>query len=98
MGKDSSRFATHSTAESIELLQRMTGGIYTFGQLLETYRKCEEWTQETVARLSGIGVSRLTALENDEQEATREEAACLAELYGMSPGRWISQKYKRTRT
>jgi transcriptional regulator with XRE-family HTH domain len=61
------------------LLERLNGGPLTFGQLIESIRKCDEISQAELAKQMGISKQNLCDLEKGRKTASVERAIKFAQ-------------------
>lgn len=57
----------------------------TTGEVIRMLRELKGWTQEELARRSGIGASNLSLLENDRLEIGKKRAEQLARAFKVHP-------------
>lgn len=79
---------TKTTAESIALLEKIRGGKLTFGKMVWSMRRCEEWSLTDLSNRTGMRMIDIGTIETDQRLPEPEEARVLAEAFQMSPNRW----------
>lgn len=82
---------TKSTKETLSYLDEICGGPLTFGNLLESFRRCENWSQSDLARRMKVTRSYINAIEKGKARVRAEKAAEFAEQFGMLPDTWIEK-------
>ncbi len=72
------------------------------GEVIRMLRELKKWTQEELARRSGISATNLSALENDRVEIGKRRAEPLAKAFNvhpaiiMFPGRYRARAFRGT--
>ena len=64
-------------------------GPITFGRLLESHRKCEEWTQEEVGQMLGISRASVCDLEKGRKVPSPSRAFSIASIFGVWEPLWV---------
>ena len=64
-------------------------GPLTFGRLLESYRKCEELTQEQLGKMVGLSRANICDLEKGRKIPSLKRASALANAFGVSEKQWV---------
>ncbi len=64
-------------------------GRMTFGQALATWRKCEELSVRSFAKLLGITASTLSDLETGRRIPSTRRAAAIAKRLNHPPESWV---------
>ena len=57
----------------------------TQGYIIRTLRELKGWTQEKLAKESGIAATNLSMLENERLELGKERSIKLAKAFGIHP-------------
>ena len=57
----------------------------TSGEMIRFLREFKEWTQEELARRSGITATNLSLLENDRVDIGKKRAVQIAKAFGVHP-------------
>ncbi|OGR82512.1 MAG: hypothetical protein A2901_00395 [Elusimicrobia bacterium RIFCSPLOWO2_01_FULL_54_10] len=57
----------------------------TSGDMIRFLREAKEWTQEELARRSGISATNLSLLENDRVDIGKKRAFQIAKAFGVHP-------------
>lgn len=69
-------------------------GIVTFGNALESYRKCEELTMKAFAEQLGISPQSLCDIEKGRRIPSPRRAAKIARLIGEPESYWIKLAFQ----
>ena len=64
------------------------------GEVIRILREKKEWTQEELARRSGISASNLSMLENDRVDIGKKRAEQLALAFGVHPAIIMFPEYE----
>ena len=71
-----------SKSDAIKFLEGLRGGPLTFGRMIESFRKCDELTQEQLAHKMGISKAHLCDIEKGRRMVSPERAAKFAKVMG----------------
>ena len=66
------------------------------GEVIRMLRELKEWTQEELARRSGISPTNLSALENDRIDIGKRRAEQLARAFNIHPAIIMFPEYETT--
>jgi transcriptional regulator with XRE-family HTH domain len=66
----------------------------TTGEVIRILREKKEWTQEELARRSGISSTNLSMLENDRVDIGKKRAEQLARAFGVHPAIIMFPEYE----
>ncbi len=66
----------------------------TSGQVINILREKKGWTQEELARHSGISATNLSMLENDRVDIGKKRAEQLARAFGVHPAIIMFPEYE----
>ncbi len=66
----------------------------TTGEVIRILRDKKEWTQEELARRSGISSTNLSMLENDRVDIGKKRAEQLARAFGVHPAIIMFPEYE----
>lgn len=69
-------------------LEKEIGGL-TFGKLLESYRKADEYSQKEFSEILGISPSSLCDLEKGRKIPSPSRAYSIASKLGVSENLWV---------
>ena len=83
MGKDSSEFV--SARKHI---------MVTTGEAIRMLRELKAWTQEELARRSGINAKNISLLENDRIDIGKKRAVQLAQAFDVHPSIIMFPEYE----
>ncbi|MDF1756688.1 MAG: helix-turn-helix transcriptional regulator [Legionellaceae bacterium] len=75
--------------ETMNTLNKITGGRLTFGKMLKSIRLCDEINQGEFAKLLKVTQSYLSDLENNRKEISPKKAAEFARILGHSEKQFI---------
>lgn len=64
------------------------------GEIIRILRDKKEWTQEELARRSGISATNLSMLENDRVDIGKKRAEQLARAFGVHPAIIMFPEYE----
>jgi len=64
------------------------------GEVIRILREKKEWTQEELARRSGISPTNLSMLENDRIDIGKKRAEQLARVFGVHPAIIMFPEYE----
>ena len=64
------------------------------GEVIRMLRELKEWTQEELARRSGISPTNLSALENDRIDIGKRRAEQLARAFNIHPAIIMFPEYE----
>lgn len=70
--------------DALEFLDELLGGPPTLGQVLKSFRQCEEWSQKDCAKKLRISPQHLNDIEHDRKSVSPELAARYARLLKQS--------------
>lgn len=87
--KNDDELATHSSEETIALLQKISGGRLTLGRAISAIRQCDETRQNDFAKKLGVSQSYLCDLENDRKEVSPKKAAQFAKILEHSETQFV---------
>ena len=77
------------------MLDILSGGATSFGQMVAAHRKCEEMTQEELAKKVGCSKSYISQIEKGTADAKNAEmAAKIAEAFGVSAELFIQMAFQ----
>ncbi|MCG3204457.1 MAG: hypothetical protein KCHDKBKB_01172 [Elusimicrobia bacterium] len=66
----------------------------TSGEVIRILRGKKEWTQDELARRSGISATNLSMLENDRVDIGKKRAEQLAQAFGVHPAIIMFPEYE----
>ena len=66
----------------------------TSGEVIRILREKKEWTQQELARRSGISATNLSMLENDRIDIGKKRAEQLARAFGVHPAIIMFPEYE----
>jgi transcriptional regulator with XRE-family HTH domain len=66
----------------------------TTGEVIRMLRELKEWSQEELARRSGIGANNISFLEHDRLEIGKRRAEALAKAFGVHPAIIMFPEYE----
>ncbi len=66
----------------------------TTGEVIRILREKKEWTQDELARRSGISPTNLSMLENDRVDIGKKRAEQLAQAFGVHPAIIMFPEYE----
>jgi len=66
----------------------------TTGEVIRILRDKKGWTQDELARRSGISATNLSALENDQVDIGKRRAEALAKAFGVHPAIIMFPEYE----
>jgi len=66
----------------------------TSGEVIRILRDKKGWTQEELARRSGISSTNLSSLENDQVDIGKRRAEALAKAFGVHPAIIMFPEYE----
>jgi transcriptional regulator with XRE-family HTH domain len=66
----------------------------TPGQVIRMLRELKGWTQESLAKRSGISATNLSLLENEKVEIGKKRAELLARAFGVHPAIIMFPEYE----
>lgn len=66
------------------------------GEVIRMLRELKEWTQEELAKRSGISATNLSLLENDRVEIGKKRAEALARAFNIHPATIMFPGYEST--
>ena len=66
----------------------------TTGEVIRMLRELKEWTQEELARRSGISATNISLLENNRVAIGKRRAEQLAKAFGISPAVIMFPEYE----
>lgn len=69
----------------------------TSGEVIRMLRELKEWTQEELAKRSGISATNISLLENDRIEIGRKRTESLARAFGCHPAIIMFPNYERSK-
>jgi len=75
---------TKNSEESLELMELLTGGKSTFGQMVNAHRKCDSMTQQALADKVGVAKSYISQIENGTAPKNADIAKKIAQAFGVS--------------
>ena len=64
------------------------------GETIRMLRDLMGWTQEELAKRSGINAKNISMLENDKVEIGKKRAECLAHAFGIHPAIIMFPEYE----
>jgi len=64
------------------------------GEVLQMLRELKDWSQEELARRSGIGANNISLLENDRLDIGKRRAEALAKAFGVHPAIIMFPEYE----
>ena len=64
------------------------------GEVIRMLRELKHWTQEELAKHSGIGSTNLSLLENDRVDIGKKRAVQIAEAFGVHPAIIMFPEYE----
>jgi transcriptional regulator with XRE-family HTH domain len=64
------------------------------GEVLQMLRELKSWSQEELARRSGIGANNISLLENDRLDIGKRRAEALAKAFGVHPAIIMFPEYE----
>lgn len=71
-------------------MEKINGGPLTFGQLINSLRKCDEWSQVKLAAKMGISKAYLCDIEKERRLVSPELAAHFAKVMGYSLNQFVA--------
>ncbi len=77
-------------SDAIKLLEGLRGGPFTFGLMIESFRKCDEVTQEQLAHKMGISKAHLCDIEKGRRMVSPERAAKFARVMGYMMEQFVA--------
>ena len=83
------RRSTEKKSEAMKLLEELSGGLPTFGEMIRTVRECEEWTLDRCARKLGVTRAYLCDIEKGRRGVSVARAARWARVLGYSEGQFV---------
>ena len=78
--RSSRELLTQSTEETVQFLEKITGGPLTLGRAISAIRECDEISQGEFAKKLGVSQSYLCDLENDRKIVSPKKAAEFARI------------------
>lgn len=66
----------------------------TTGETIRMLREVKEWTQEDLAKISGINSKNISLLENDRIDIGKKRAEQLANAFGIHPAIIMFPEYE----
>ena len=81
--------STKKKSETMQFLEKLTGGPLTIGELLRALRKSEDQTQEDFAKTLEISKQHLCDIEKGRKAVTPARAALFATRLGQPPAYFI---------
>ncbi|MDO8520466.1 MAG: helix-turn-helix transcriptional regulator [Deltaproteobacteria bacterium] len=69
-------------SNAVKFLEGLRGGPLTFGRMIESFRKCDEVTQERLAHKMGISKAHLCDIEKGRRMVSPGRAAKFARVMG----------------
>lgn len=66
----------------------------TTGEAIKMLRELKGWTQEELAKRSGINAKNISLLENDKVEIGKKRAESLANAFGIHPSIIMFPEYE----
>ena len=69
-------------SNAVKFLEGLRGGPLTFGRMIESFRKCDEVTQERLAHKMGISKAHLCDIEKGRRMVSPSRAAKFARVMG----------------
>jgi len=81
--------STKNKSETMQFLEKLTGGPLTIGELLRTLRKSEDQTQEEFAKTLEMSKQHLCDIEKGRKAVTPARAALFAKRLGQPPAYFI---------
>lgn len=81
---------TKKKSAAMKFLESLTGGALTFGELLESTRRCKGMSQVDLARKMGVSRSRLCDIEKGRRPVMPEMAVRFAKVLGYSVNQFVS--------
>ena len=77
-------------SEAISFLESFRGGPLTFGRMIESFRKCDEVTQEQLARKMRMSKAHLCDIEKGRRMVSAERAARFARVMGYMVEQFVA--------
>lgn len=81
---------TIKKSAAIRTLEKIRGGRFAFGQMIESIRKCDEISQVELARKMKISKAHLCDLEKGRRTITLSRAVQFAKILGYSETVFLS--------
>jgi len=81
--------STKNKSETMQFLEKLTGGPLTIGELLRALRKSDDQTQEEFAKTLEISKQHLCDIEKGRKAVTPARAALFATRLGQPPAYFI---------
>lgn len=76
-------------SKTVKLLEEIAGGPLTFGNMLESIRKCDEHTLQSLATKLGVSRAHLCDIEKGRRTVSPERAARWAKLLGYPESQFV---------
>lgn len=80
---------TKKKSAAITYLEKLNGGPFTFAQMIESFRLCEEMSQTSFAKMLGISRAHLCDIEKGRRFVSVERAVHFAKALGWPPHTFI---------
>ena len=77
-------------SDAIKFLESLRGGPLTFGRMIESFRKCDEITQEKLAQKMKISKAHLCDIEKGRRMVSPERAAKFAKVMGYMVEQFVA--------
>ena len=77
-------------SNAVKFLEGLRGGPLTFGRMIESFRKCDEVTQEQLAHKMGISKAHLCDIEKGRRMVSPERAAKFARVMGYMMEQFVA--------
>lgn len=78
------------SVDAIAFLERLNGGPLTFGQMLQSVRKCDELSLDSMSAKLGITRGNLCDVEHGRRAVSAARAARWAQLLGYSADQFVA--------
>ena len=76
-------------SEAMKIMEELTGGPLTFGEMLNSIRLCDEYSQIEFARLLGISKSHLCDVEKGRKSVSPGRAVRWAKILGYPQRQFV---------
>lgn len=83
---------SHSSPDGFSPAQRHA--VLSTGEVIKMLRELKGWTQEELARRSGINATNISMLENEKLEIGRKRAEQLARAFNIHPAILMFPEYE----
>lgn len=77
-------------SNAVKFLEGLRGGPLTFGRMIESFRKCDEVTQERLAHKMEISKAHLCDIEKGRRMVSPERAAKFAKVMGYMMEQFVA--------